>query len=143
VVTIYAPFLSLFGCCDNHDFRCKRKTLLLALEKLLQKHHNATPDIATTLNLLHYVYLLSHPLKLVAIYAPFSTVFVHCDSHDFHCKRMMLLLPLEKLLRLVDVMSHIFFVAINLPFIAKCCCHLAKKMIAIRLSIRNEFTLLS
>jgi hypothetical protein len=29
----------------------------------------------------------------------FATIFVHCDNHDFRCKRNVLLLPLEQLLQ--------------------------------------------
>jgi hypothetical protein len=29
----------------------------------------------------------------------FATIFMHCDNHDFHCKRNVLLLPLEQLLQ--------------------------------------------
>jgi hypothetical protein len=29
----------------------------------------------------------------------FTTIFMHCDNHDFRCKRNVLLLPLEQLLQ--------------------------------------------
>jgi hypothetical protein len=29
----------------------------------------------------------------------FATFFVHCDNHDFRCKRKVLLRPLEQLLQ--------------------------------------------
>jgi hypothetical protein len=46
-------FATLLLHCDNHNFRCNKKMLLLPLEKLLQIHHNVTPDITTALNFLH------------------------------------------------------------------------------------------
>jgi hypothetical protein len=36
---------------------------------------------------------------VVAIYGPFCHFFVHCDNHDFRCKRKVLLRPLEQLLQ--------------------------------------------
>jgi hypothetical protein len=42
-------FATIFMHCDNHDYRCKRKVLLLPLEQLLQNYPSAKADIATTL----------------------------------------------------------------------------------------------
>jgi hypothetical protein len=41
-------FATLFVRCNNHDFRCKRKMLLLSLEQLLQNVPSGSLDITTS-----------------------------------------------------------------------------------------------
>jgi hypothetical protein len=56
-------FATIFVHCNNHDFCCKRKGLLLPLDQLLQNQHNVTPDIVTTLNLLYQVLVIATTFK--------------------------------------------------------------------------------